>query len=170
MEKVVTYVEMTSPDQLQPATPAVGVALRRLPADSSLIPDVQSRVGAPYHWRSSVRTPAQWQEWLSHPLRQYWLITHEDEPAGIANFEPQPAGDVEITTFGLLPEQVGKRRGGYALTLVIRQAWNTPPADGERAARVWLHTCNSDHPNALGNYLARGFTVFRSDRDGQQMS
>ena len=29
--------------------------------------------------------------------------------------------------------------------------------------RVWLHTCTLDHPAALGNYLARGFKVFKEE-------
>ncbi len=29
--------------------------------------------------------------------------------------------------------------------------------------RVWLHTCTLDHPNALPNYLARGFTPYRTE-------
>jgi hypothetical protein len=30
-------------------------------------------------------------------------------------------------------------------------------------ARVWLHTCTLDAPAALPNYVARGFTVERSE-------
>ena len=29
--------------------------------------------------------------------------------------------------------------------------------------RVWLHTCSLDHPQALNNYLARGFKVFHEE-------
>ena len=27
--------------------------------------------------------------------------------------------------------------------------------------RVWVHTCDLDHPNALVNYQARGFSVYK---------
>jgi hypothetical protein len=27
-------------------------------------------------------------------------------------------------------------------------------------SRVWLHTCNRDHPEALANYQARGMIVY----------
>ena len=32
------------------------------------------------------------------------------------------------------------------------------------ATRVWLHTCTLDGEAALPNYLARGFTPFRTER------
>jgi hypothetical protein len=27
--------------------------------------------------------------------------------------------------------------------------------------RLWVHTCNRDHPQALANYKARGMVVYR---------
>jgi len=71
------------------------------------------------------------------------------------SMEAQPDGNVEITTFGLVPEFVGRGIGGYALTLAVRLAWRLPGA-----RRVWLHTSSKDHPNALPNYRARGFEPF----------
>src|SRR4030095_14361795 len=54
--------------------------------------------------------------------------------------------------FGLLPEFIGRGLGGPLLTSAIEEAWRTSPS----ASRVWVHTCNLDHPSALGNYQARG--------------
>ena len=51
----------------------------------------------------------------------------------------------------------GRGLGGALLTEAVERAW----AAG--AARVWLHTCTFDHPAAIPNYLARGFTVFRTE-------
>ncbi|ARZ66797.1 acetyltransferase [Streptomyces albireticuli] len=145
--------------------PALG--LRGIDHDSPLVRTVQARVGEAYGWRSASRTDEQWHEHLAeHPLRQYWLITFEDEQAGVAYLEPQPGGDVEITAFGLLPEFVGKGLGGYALTLALRQAWATEPVGADAVRRVWLHTCTKDHPRALDNYLKRGLRTYRVE--GQQ--
>jgi GNAT superfamily N-acetyltransferase len=158
VEEIITYLEMTGPDQLNPARPAAGVVLEQVDRTSPLIVPTQARVGAPHGWRSSTRSDEEWARWLAHPLRQYWLIKHETDVAGIADLEPHPAGEVEITTFGLLPEFVGKGLGGHALTLTIRQAW-----EFEGARRVWLHTSTRDHPNALPNYQRRGFRPFRTE-------
>ena len=47
--------------------------------------------------------------------------------------------------------------GGWALTEAVRRGWDMG------AGRVWVHTCDLDHPGALANYLARGFTVFKTE-------
>ncbi|MEQ0564753.1 GNAT family N-acetyltransferase [Amycolatopsis sp. NEAU-NG30] len=154
MEEIVTQLEMTAADQLNPAPVVDGVALRAT-GPGPLIRDLHVRIGTPYRWPSVTRTDDEWTRWLAEPGRQYRLIEYRGEIAGAADFEPQRDGDVEITTFGLLPEFVGKGLGGYALTLVVAGAWALP---GTR--RVWLHTSTLDHPNALPNYLRRGFRSF----------
>lgn len=163
MEEIVTYLEMTSPGQLRPGTPVPGIALEQVGRESPLIPSTQARVGAAHGWRSASRSAGEWAEWLSHPLRRYWLIRSEGAVAGIADIEPQPGGEVEITTFGLLPEFVGRGLGGHALTLTVRTAWETEPVDAPAVERVWLHTSTLDHPGARPNYERRGFRPFRTE-------
>ena len=63
----------------------------------------------------------------------------------------------EIAYFGILKEYIGKKYGSYLLSEVI----NTSFINGNN--RVWLHTCSLDHKNALGNYLARGMKIFKSE-------
>ena len=84
----------------------------------------------------------------------------DGELAGIVELEVQPAGDVEITIFGLVPELVGRGYGGHVLTLGLRRAWALPQADGSQTRRVWLHTSSRDHAHALANYRARGLEVY----------
>ena len=43
----------------------------------------------------------------------------------------------------------------FTITLVVADAWTLPGTK-----RVWLHTSTLDHPNALPNYLRRGFRGF----------
>ena len=45
------------------------------------------------------------------------------------------------------------------LTSAIEQAWQMSPAP----SRVWVHTCNRDHPQALANYQARGMIIYKSE-------
>ncbi|WP_079151895.1 GNAT family N-acetyltransferase [Streptomyces sp. RTd22] len=159
---VTTYLEMTAPDALRPASVASALGLLRIDSSSPLMRTTQARVGQPYGWRSASRTEDEWEAKIQAcPLRQYWLITHEQETAGIVCLEPQHGGDVEITAFGLLPEYVGKGLGGYALTLALRQAWATEPVGADAVRRVWLHTSTHDHPHALRNYQQRGLRRYR---------
>ena len=64
---------------------------------------------------------------------------------------------IEIAYFGLLPEFIGRGFGGGLLTSAIETAWTWAPTP----SRVWVHTCNRDHPSALANYQARGFKIYK---------
>jgi hypothetical protein len=56
-----------------------------------------------------------------------------------------PGGEVEVDTFGLLPDHIGQGIGGHFLTVGVRLAWAVAPA----VLRVWLHTSSSrDHRHA----------------------
>ena len=56
--------------------------------------------------------------------------------------------------FGLFPAFIGKGLGKYLLAWALDRAWSFNPR------RVWVHTCDLDHPAALPNYLRAGFTVY----------
>jgi GNAT superfamily N-acetyltransferase len=160
MKEIVTYVEMTDPAQLEAAPPVPGLVMEPLQRDSPLIVVLLAGVGAPYGWKSANRTPEEWRAWFAEaPERTYWLLSFEGEPAGIVTYRPHPGGEVEIGSFGLLPEFVGKGLGAFALTLAIRGAWEA----GAAVSRVWLHTSSMDHPRALPNYRRRGFIPFRTE-------
>ena len=83
------------------------------------------------------------------PTRHSSLVTrHSDD-------------EIEIAYFGLLPEFIGRGLGGALLTSAIDNAWAWSPAP----SRVWVHTCNRDHPSALANYQARGFKIYKVTSD-----
>jgi GNAT superfamily N-acetyltransferase len=167
LTETVTYLEMTSPDELCPGRPA-DVTLEPNPGDA-LFRDVQARVGEAYHWPTTHWTPAQWDDWFAVPCLYNWLFrTGAGEPAGIVTARAHADGEVEIDAFGLLPECVGKGLGGHALTLAVRAAWSVPPRGADRVTRVWLHTSTLDSPAALANYQHRGFRIFRT-QTGERM-
>jgi hypothetical protein len=96
-----------------------------------------------------------WTVYGSPPAKRHWVIQADEQPAGLLTLLALPSGEVEVVTFGLTPGYRGQGLGGYALTLAVDLAWT---AYGYRP-RVWLHTNNFDHPNALSNYERRGFVV-----------
>jgi GNAT superfamily N-acetyltransferase len=165
-EQTVTWLEMTSPEQLRPGrVPPEPVELR--PIDRSLVPllrAVCARVGAPHGWTSRPAWPeARWVEHLARPDVSAWVARVGGEPAGLIELEARPGGEVELTVFGLVPEFVGRGFGGHLLTLAVRLAWEAGHPDGAATRRVWLHTASADHANALPNYRARGFRVVRTE-------
>jgi GNAT superfamily N-acetyltransferase len=76
-------------------------------------------------------------------------------PAGYFELARGDDDEVQIAYFGLTPPFIGRGLGGVLLTQAIREAWHWD------ATRVWVHTCNLDHPGALANYQARGMRIYR---------
>ena len=75
-------------------------------------------------------------------------------PAGYVELDRRIASEVHIAYFGLLPAFIGKGLGKYFLSWALGRAWSLQPR------RVWVHTCDLDHPAALPNYLRAGFSIY----------
>lgn len=75
-------------------------------------------------------------------------------PAGYAELDARMQPAVEVAYLGLMPEFIGRGLGRYIVDWAIDAAWALEPE------RVWIHTCNLDHPAALPTYQKAGFTVF----------
>jgi ribosomal protein S18 acetylase RimI-like enzyme len=76
-------------------------------------------------------------------------------PAGYFELDFRQPNECELAFFGLLPEFIGRGLGRWLLETSIDAAW-MPAA----IRRVWVHTCNLDHPRALGLYQKAGFAAF----------
>lgn len=158
VEQTVTYLEMTSPDQLRPGrVPPAEVTLDS--ADEAALPLMrltQNRIGAPHHWSTLDWSHQRWLGVLSHGAWRSWIARVGPDVAGLIQLKIHPGPEVEISVFGLVPEFVGRGFGGHLLTLAVQLAWDVPGVN-----RVWLHTSSLDHPHALPNYRSRGFRPFR---------
>jgi GNAT superfamily N-acetyltransferase len=116
-------------------------------------------VGQSWAWNDRLEwNAARWRDYAARPELETGVAYDRGTPAGYFELERQE-DDVEIVYFGLLPEFIGFGLGGRLLATAIERAFDLG------AARVWLHTCSLDHPQALGNYLARGMRVYRSEVD-----
>lgn len=172
VEVTVTYLEMTSPDQLRPGRDAPpALELRRHDRrDLPLVRSTYDRIGAPHGWIGRLRWPDEaWEELLSRPDVEVWLAWLGDEVAGMVELQTQSNGDVEIAVFGLVPEVVGKGLGAPVLVAGARLAWEARSPDGNPTTRVWLHTSSLDHPHAIQNYERRGFSRFRTERKQREL-
>lgn len=115
-------------------------------------------VGAPWKWYMRLEWNfRRWQEYLSRPTIETWVAYQGATPIGYFELDRQDTGSTEIVYFGLIPQFVGKGLGRMFLEDCIGTAW------GKNEQRIWLHTCTLDHPNALPNYLNRGFSVFKEE-------
>lgn len=156
---IVTHLEMTSPDQIRakPSPARLARIQRIVEPMPSLNRFFYFAVGEAWSWMD--RRPWSLEDWfryLNRPELETWIISWSGIPAGYCELERQPDCNVEIAYFGLLPEFTQMKIGGWFLSEIIRTAWT----GGTK--RVWVHTCDLDHPAALGNYLARGFRIFKT--------
>ena len=167
---VTTYLEMRSLEQLRSKRADARFRVREQKEPNWVFNrDLYFAVGEQWQWIDKRPwTDEQWKEYAAAPelrtfaayydgeLAGYYELRHESEPD-----PPSPRlrrdrqGEVEIAYFGLLPEFVGRGLGGALLTSAIEEAWGLSPK------RVWVHTCNRDHPKALANYQARGMVIYK---------
>ena len=102
---------------------------------------------------------SQWTELVTGETFETWVGYLAGTPVGYAELQVQDDGSVRIVCFGLLPQFIGQGLGGVLLSHVVSRAWNMG------ANRVWLRTCNHDHPHARPNYEARGFRLVEETVD-----
>jgi len=158
----VYYLEMNHPSELKgkPAVEELDIRyceIKQWPLNKFLY----AFVGGPWSWTDKLELDDQvWQEYVNDPSLHTWVAYYKGAIAGYFEMQQQDKGDVEIMYFGLTPDFVGKGMGGYLLTYAVEQAWNLP-----ETKRVWLHTCELDHPSAKGNYEARGFVHYKTERE-----
>jgi GNAT superfamily N-acetyltransferase len=157
---------MTDRAQLRPARPAsleFTLVRAEIPCPA-LNRFLYATVGARWCWYSRLSWDrARWLAYLDRPELETWVAYVRGTPAAYFELERQEGGNVEVMYFGVMPDFIGKGLGGALLCAAITRAWDMG------AARVWVHTCDLDHPQALRNYQARGFTVFRVDQDIEEL-
>lgn len=161
-----TYLEMCSPAELRAARSGA-LALRMVRAEipsPELNRFLYTAVGAQWCWYTRLNWDyARWLAYLDRPELETWVAYVSGIPAGYFELERQKRGDVEIAYLGLLPRFIGQGFGGTLLTSAVNRAWQIG------AKRVWVHTCTLDHPQALKNYQARGFRVFRTEQTIEEL-
>ena len=162
MSIVTTYLEMHSPDQLRPKRCADGRfhIREKIERDWRFNRDLYLGVGQMWSWNDKrVWSDEQWKEYGLAPELRTFAAYYEPSLAGYYELRRDDGDGVEIAYFGLLQEFIGRGLGGALLTSAIEQAWRmSPPVN-----RVWVHTCNLDHPAALANYQARGMAIYKQE-------
>lgn len=155
-----TYLEMRSPRQTDPPPPADAHSagfrvLRCHPLDVERYRWLYNSVGGDWNWGDRNRmADDELAAILADPLVEVHVLYVADEPAGFVELDRRQPNEVELAYFGLFPAFIGRGLGKSFLQWAVERAWSTAPA------RVWLHTCDLDHPAALNNYLRAGFEVY----------
>ena len=172
LEVVRTYLALDRQAAFRDSRRAPAVDARLVRLDPCPVPAYRrlyKDVGAQWYWHDRL-------EWSDQELASYlarsdvrvWEATVRGTSAGFFELCRHDDGGVEIAYFGLLPAFIGHGLGRWLLEQAVREAWTFG------ATRVWLHTCTLDSEHALPNYLARGFTPYRTEKlevdiDGAQV-
>jgi len=165
-QETIYYLEMKSPSAHLPkesSDPSFCISAINPPK-----PEKNQRfyldVGQAYSWHERKNwSQADWSKYAIQPNLRTYVASAKNKEIGY--FELFKVGsDVELIYFGLLPEAVGLGYGSAMLSQAIQCAWCL--LSGVEAGRLWVHTCNYDHPNALGNYQRSGFTLYKTETLG----
>jgi GNAT superfamily N-acetyltransferase len=159
----VTYLEMTAPPALTAAAGAIalpeGAGVERLhPVDIAAYLDLFRAIGERWLWFERLMlSPAAMARLFADPAYEVRVLQVDGTACGLAELDRRQPGDVEIVYLGVTPDRLGRGLGRFLLADTLNAAWQTRPC------RVWLHTCDHDHPGALAFYIAAGFRPFREE-------
>jgi GNAT superfamily N-acetyltransferase len=159
MEVTVYYLEMVSRPQRAVPPPRDGLTVvhARTPT-VRYYRFLYDAVGGPWQWLSRKKlSDEELARVLQDPRDEVHVLHVDGVPAGFAELDRRPEGEVELVQFGLMPEFIGRGLGRYFLQWAVDRAWSYGPR------RLWLHTCTLDHPNALPTYRKAGFALYKQE-------
>lgn len=157
---VTTYLEMKQPPARSPAKPPIeGLSIRRAERPTvSFYRYLYNSVGAPWLWyERQAMADCELRAIIQHPDVEVYVLYVEDVAAGYVELDRRMEGQIEVAYFGLMPEFVGRGLGPYLLDWAVVTAWHKEPN------RVWVHTCNLDHPKARSVYERIGFVSYKQE-------
>lgn len=158
LETTVTYLEMQAlPNRPPVAAPArVGAEVRRAHRPTvSFYRYLYRTIGEEWTWTARrLMTDALLTAIIHDPKIEVNVLWIDGVPAGLAEMDRRSQPAIELAYFGLVPDFIGKGLGGFFLNWAVDHAWSARPK------RLWLHTCDLDHPNALPIYQRAGFEIY----------
>ena len=159
LANAVTWLELTDLSLRSKPAP-VGFSSRRLGSDDAALYHALYRaVGTPWLWAGMLgKSEADLATYLARDSGQTLVAFDNGKPSCVLDLEAtrdeHNAVSVEVVNFGLIPSAMGKGAGAWLMAHAVHIA----AAMG--ANRLWLHTCNFDHPGALVFYQRQGFKVY----------
>ncbi|MBL7904380.1 MAG: GNAT family N-acetyltransferase [Bacteroidales bacterium] len=158
---------------MQMTAPPAGETMASLPANCRVLRAekptrafylyLYTSVGRPYQWYNRLMMQAsELQKLLDNEHTEVWVLYDSGVPAGFVEYDLSEANETEIVYFGLSCEFTGRKLGKPFLHWCVQNAWQRP------LKRLWLHTCNLDHPAAINLYRGAGFEVYDQDTIMQQ--
>ena len=167
---IVTSLEMlTPPAPKRPSKSALRLERWPAPVDQARYRALFREIGQPWLWRGRlVMDDAELAAVLDADTTEVHVATRRDGVAvGLLELDFAVPGEFEIAYFGLVQGMTGNGHGAWLMAHALRLGWSggdLQKTSGGAAKlpikRAWVHTCDLDHPSALGFYQREGFTPF----------
>lgn len=158
---IVTSLEMLEAPAIEtPTKSALRFEHWPAPVDRTRYLWLFRHVGAPWLWRGRlIMDAAELATVLDAPTTSVHVATRRDgTPVGLLELDFSVPETCEIAYFGLIPGMTGNGHGSWLMAHALRLAWQQ-----KGIKRVWVHTCDLDHPSAIGFYTAKGFVPFKRE-------
>jgi GNAT superfamily N-acetyltransferase len=153
---VVTFLERTEQPLAMPLK-ITGLSLRQMvKPGTALYRELYRRIGTDWLWFSRAVLPEETlARLLSLPSTTVLAMERDGRAAGLVELDYSVPGEVEIVTFGVVPEEVGTGAAHFQMEGALAHGF------AGDVRRVWLHTCTFDHPAAVRFYRRHGFRAFK---------
>ncbi len=157
LANVATFLEMTQPPPPRPDPPGVACALERVrDPDPGWYRRLFQRVGEPYLWSSRLAMgDGELLAIVRDPKVHVFAVRDGEADTGLLELDFRVDGECELSFFGLTGPAVGRGAGRWLMNRTLERAWTG------NVGRVWVHTCNLDHPAALPFYIRSGFRPYK---------
>lgn len=158
----VVFLRMQARPARPPAMLPPGVSVRQEQVSLETYRQLYDEVGRPWLWWLRRMTP---DKLLSKHLASSAVAVHvlrvEGEVAGFFELDAGHWPLVNLNYFGLVPRFIGRGLGRVFLDCAVDAAF----AGDSPLRGMSVNTCNADHPRALPNYLAAGFSEYRRTQE-----
>ncbi len=162
LEVAITYLEMTERPRLPQVLHPAETTIALLRAHNPPVPFYRflyDTVGEPWLWyERRVMAEADLARILEDERVEVYVLYAEGAPAGFAELDRRQGTEIELAYFGMMPHFIGRGLGRYLLAWAIERAWSYEPR------RLWVNTCNLDHPKALPLYQQLGFKPYKQEK------
>jgi len=152
----VTYLQMLRPGGHDAGPPPDGVKIvRAVRPTVAFYRFLYDSVGQDWNWVDRrLMSDQQLGRIIHDDAVELYVLYVDGATAGYCELDRRGDGEIELAYFGVMPEFLGRGLGRYLLDWIVDKAWSYRPR------RLWLHTCQLDHPAALPLYRKAGFEQF----------
>ena len=150
---VVTHLEMRARPETRDVPAPDGWMLTRIQTPTvDWYRALYMSVGADWLWFGRMKLPdAEIDTVLSNPKVHVYTLQKDGTDGALLELDFRRDGECELVYFGLIPELIGTGAGRFLMYAAIDAAWAEP------IAKLHVHTCTLDSPQALGFYRRSGF-------------